>query len=113
MAFVDNLRWGLRTKSLVALTLILGLALCFAFLAGDFALDMMRKELGSSFVKSHVSLLKERVRTKVLPELTLTRQLAQSSVTHRWLADEENLPVVRRYQREEQGLLPKFGQPNL
>ncbi len=100
MAFIDNLRWGLRTKSLVALTLILGLALCFAFLAGDFALDMMRKELGSSFVKSHVSLLKERVRTKVLPELTLTRQLAQSSVTHRWLADEENLRLRAEFFEE-------------
>lgn len=99
---------GLRSKSLLALSLLNLVTLLFALLLGNLSLDDLRQDLGASYALSRAQLNQQIILGKLQPELTLARRFAASTLTRRWLADEENPEYKRLFFEEAEGYRQSF-----
>lgn len=88
------MRLGLRARSALALSGCILLVLLLALLAGWYALRSMEHNLGRAFARNTTQYSKLRVLAPVERELALAQRFADSEVTRRWLAD-ENDPARR------------------
>lgn len=103
-------RWGLRSKSVVALLLACVLALVPAVLLGWKAMEDIRTHFGLAYAKNFTLLNQQKVLAPVIRELSLSRRLAESVVTQDWLIDESNSERRTRFFREADGYRGDLGE---
>lgn len=94
---------GLRAKSLVALVLACLLALIPAGLIGWLAVDAVREHFGLAYARNLTELNLQRILAPLSRELALSRRLADSEVTRRWLQNEHDPQTRELFFREAEG----------
>lgn len=96
-------RWGLRTKSLLALILACAIALLPASLIGWQVFDNVRDHFGRAYAENLTLLNLQKIRAPLTRELALSLRLANSEVTRRWLRNEDDPAARDLFFREAEG----------
>lgn len=101
--------WGLRAKSMLALVLACALVLAPAALFGWQFLDGVRTYFGEAYARNFTELNRQKILAPVTRDLALSRRLAGSELTRRWLLDEGNADKRALFFREAEGYRADFG----
>ncbi|SAI72660.1 sensor kinase [Bordetella ansorpii] len=96
-------KWGLRTKSLLALALACLIALIPAAVIGWRVLDSVREHFGRAYVENVTLLSRQKILAPVSRELALSLRLADSEVTRRFLLNEDDPAARELFFREAEG----------
>jgi len=96
-------KWGLRTKSLLALALACLLALIPAVFIGWHVFDSVREHFGRSYVEDLTQLNRQRVEALISRELALSLRLADSEILRRFLHNEDDPATRELFFREAEG----------
>ncbi|HRP98532.1 MAG TPA: biofilm regulation protein phosphatase SiaA [Rhodocyclaceae bacterium] len=99
---------GLRAKSMLALALACVLALVPAGVIGWLALDGVRSHFGEAYARNLTLLKRQSIVAPVSRDLALSRRLAGSEVTRRWLLDENDGDQRTLFFREAEGYRRDF-----
>lgn len=84
------LRFGLRSKAAILLGTLAVVLLIAAFATSWIFIELTRESYGGNVVRNHVLLSKAQFMLPVARELALSKKLADSDVTRRFLRDEGN-----------------------
>src|SRR5690606_39008098 len=101
--------WGLRAKSMLALVLACALVLAPAALFGWQFLDGVRTYFGEAYARNFTELNRQKILAPVTRDLALSRRLAGSVLTRRWLLDESDADKRALFFREAEGYRADFG----
>ena len=96
-------KWGLRTKSLLALALACLIALIPAAIIGWQVFDSVREHFGRAYVQNVTLLSRQKILAPVSRELALSLRLADSEVTRRFLLNEDDPATRELFFREAEG----------
>lgn len=99
---------GLRAKSMLALALTCALALVPVGIIGWLALDRARSHFGEAYARNLTLLKRQSIVAPVSRDLALSRRLAGSEVTRRWLLDESNNDKRALFFQEAEGYRRDF-----
>ena len=97
-------KWGLRAKSLFALTLACLIALIPAGLVGWNVMEKVQEHFSTAYAVDFTQLNREKILAPLARELALSRRLAQSGVTRQWLLDPSNSQKKAAFFDEAGGL---------
>lgn len=101
-------KWGLRTKSLMALILACLIALIPAGLVGWRIVDGVRDHFSTAYAENFTLLNKQKVLAPLSRELALSRRLAKSGVTQAFMLDPGNQEKKSAFFREAEGYRADF-----
>jgi serine phosphatase RsbU (regulator of sigma subunit) len=101
-------KFGLRSKSLLALVLACLLALVPASLVGWNIVDGVREHFGRAYANNFTQLNRQKILAPLSRELALSRRMAQSEVTLQWLRDPGNATAAELFFREAEGYRRDF-----
>nr|WP_086080297.1 biofilm regulation protein phosphatase SiaA [Bordetella genomosp. 13] len=96
-------KWGLRTKSLLALALACLIALIPAGLIGWQVFDSVREHFGRAYAENVTMLNRQKIVAPVSRDLALSLRLADSEVTRRFLLNENDPAARELFFREADG----------
>lgn len=101
-------RWGLRSKSAVALLLACVVALIPALLFGWGAMKDIRDHSAEAYARNLTQLNRQHIAAPISRELALSQRLAHSLGTRQWLQDESSSLKRTRFFDEAEGFRSEF-----
>lgn len=103
-------KFGLRSKSLLALVFACLLALIPASFLGWYGMDGVREHFGLAYAQNLTQLNRQKILAPVSREVALSRRFADSEITRRWLLDPENAQKRDLFFKEAEGYRRDFGE---
>lgn len=101
-------KWGLRSKSALAVLLACAIALVPAALFGWRALGDIRGHFGEAYARNFTLLHRQQIAAPLSRELALSKRLANSLGTRQWLQDESSSVHRTRFFDEAEGFRSDF-----
>ncbi|MBK1692995.1 histidine kinase [Ectothiorhodospira mobilis] len=99
---------GLRAQFILILFLVFTLTLIPVGVIGGSLLEAVRQHFGAAFAEHFTALHRERILSPITRDLALSRRLAESEVTRRWLLDPQDEARRRLFFAEAAGYRRAF-----